>query len=570
LSGGSTKRGQGGHLTSAVVRSEVTVEIAQWWPKQELSEQEERIVERMKRTGKLFAFLRRQRHELFDEGLQLELASMYRQTGAGKEPLPPALMAMAILIQGYLGASDATLVELTVFDLRVQMVLDCLGHTEPAFSQGALYDFRHRLMRTNMDRRLLEKSVEVAMRQREFGWRALKSSLRVAIDSRPLEGAGRVEDTFNLLGHAARKVVACVAGLLEWPKDKVCREAGIPLLLESSVKKALDVDWNEAGQRARALGVLLEQLECLVQWLKRVLPEELEEQPLAEHLETLEQLRSQDLEPDPDGGGLRIRQAVAPDRRVSVEDSEMRHGRKSQSKRFNGFKQHIAAEVDLDLIVACTVTPANRPEAEAAPVLQKDMRRQGIWMGELYVDRGYIKSTVVQAVQEQRGEVLCKPWVSQNGELLPKSVFRLDMRSRTVTCPGGQRLAFKLGTVVEFDAQVCSQCPLRAECTKAEAGKGRTLRIAEDEALQQRLHKLVKSSPGRARLRKRVKVEHRLAHLARRQGRRARYLGVRKNIFDLRRAAVLQNLESWQRHLELASRAAQTQKAGPHSNRSVF
>ncbi len=226
------------------------MEIERWRPKRELSEQEERIIERMKSTGKLFAFLRRHRHELFDEAFQAELETMYRQTGAGKEPLPPARMAMATLLQGYLGASDATMVELTVFDLRVQMVLDCLGHSEPAFSKGALCDFRHRLIGANMDRRLLEKSVEVAMGQQEFGWRALKSSLRVAIDSRPLEGAGRVEDTFNLLGHAARKVVACVAGMLECSTDRVCREAGIPLLLESSVKKALDVDWNEAGQRA--------------------------------------------------------------------------------------------------------------------------------------------------------------------------------------------------------------------------------------------------------------------------------------------------------------------------------
>ncbi len=100
LAQGSTERGLRGHLTSAVERSEVTVEIVKWRPKQELSEQEERIIERMMRSGKLFAFLRRHRHELFDEAFQEELASMYRQTGAGKEPLPPALMAMATLLQG--------------------------------------------------------------------------------------------------------------------------------------------------------------------------------------------------------------------------------------------------------------------------------------------------------------------------------------------------------------------------------------------------------------------------------------------------------------------------------------
>lgn len=185
--------------------------IRRWSPGQELSEQEEGYVERMEHNGKLFAFLRRHRHELFDEGFQQELEGMYRQTGAGKAPVAPGLMAMATLLQGYLGASDATMVELTVFDLRVQMVLGWLGHSEAAFSQGALSDFRQRLMRTQMDRRLLERTVE---------------------------------DTLNLLGHAARKVAQAAARVLGWSLERVCREAAIPLLLESSIKKGLDLDWN--------------------------------------------------------------------------------------------------------------------------------------------------------------------------------------------------------------------------------------------------------------------------------------------------------------------------------------
>ena len=49
---------------------------------------------------------------------QDELAAVYRDTGAGKAAVPPALMAMGVLVQGYLGASDAEIVELTVVDLR--------------------------------------------------------------------------------------------------------------------------------------------------------------------------------------------------------------------------------------------------------------------------------------------------------------------------------------------------------------------------------------------------------------------------------------------------------------------
>jgi hypothetical protein len=322
----------------------------------------------------LFAFLRLYRMQIFDDVFQAELEGMYRQTGAGLPPIPPAQMAMAVILQGYLGVSDAEAVELTVVDLRWQMVLDRLGCDEPALSQGALFDYRERLIRTSMDRRLLERTIEVARETKAFDWKKLPKELRVAIDSSPLVGAGRVEDTINLLAHAARKIVGCAAELLGWPGERVAKEAGIPALLGSSVKKSLDVEWSDGNAKAEALARLVEQLNSLEVWIQSRLSEELKNPPLSEHLATLMQIRGQDLEPDPSGGGkVRIREGVAEDRRVSIEDAEMRHGRKTKSKRFNGYKRHIASNLDTNLIVACAVTPANRPEGEALPELKADI-----------------------------------------------------------------------------------------------------------------------------------------------------------------------------------------------------
>src|SRR5688572_551664 len=294
--------------------------VSRWNPSVELTKREELIARRLGRVRKLFPFLRRHRHELIDEALQAELAAMYRDTGAGLAPVPPALMAMATLVQGYLGVSDATMVELTVLDLSVQMVLDCLGAEEPAFSQGAFADFRARFIRNDMDRRLLERTVEIARRTKEFDWKKLPKDLRVGIDSKPLEGAGKVEDTFNLLGHAARKVAECAAELLGWKFDKLCRAAGTPILLESSIKAGLDIDWNDAAEKAQAIKTLVAQLDSSQRFLQKRLPEELTAPPLKDCVETLEQIRNQDLEPDPDGGGVRIREGVAEDRRISIED----------------------------------------------------------------------------------------------------------------------------------------------------------------------------------------------------------------------------------------------------------
>lgn len=513
-------------------------------------------MKRLTRTKKLFGFLRQIRHELFDEEFQKELESMYRGSGAGKTPVPPALMAMVVLLQAYAGASDAEAVELTVVDLRWQLVLDRLGADEPAFSQGALHDFRARLIRSNMDRRLLERTVEFARTHGGFDPKKLPTNLRVAIDSMPLEGAGRVEDTLNLMGHAARKLVECVAELVGKPFRQICVSAGIPVLLAPSIKQGLDCEWSDPEQKNEALRSLVEQLESLQNWIKHRLSDEVAQPPLQQHLQTLRDLLTQDLEPDPNQpGGTRIRDGVAPERRISITDGEMRHGRKSKTKRFNGFKRHLAADIDSKLILACALTPANRPEEEAAPDLQQDIERQNLRIAELLIDRGYINATTVDRVLTEGGEILCKPWFARNARagLFTKNDFHVDMRRLTITCPAGQTETFTPGMTVEFEPEICSRCHLRQHCTMATAG-GRTVSLAEDERLQHRLRKLIATPKGRRRLRQRVVVEHRLAHVAQRQGRRARYRGTRPNLFDLRRACAIQNLETTQhRYSRLAA-----------------
>src|SRR5512144_2457380 len=148
-----------------------------WSPPQNLSPAEDKIADRAAKKKKRFVFLRAIRTELFDPAFQEELAGMYRQTGAGKPPVPPALLAMATLLQAYTGVGDQEAVELTLDSKRWQLVLDGLGSDEPLFSQGALFEFRMRLMNTGMDQRLLERTVELARSRGEFDAKALRLAL---------------------------------------------------------------------------------------------------------------------------------------------------------------------------------------------------------------------------------------------------------------------------------------------------------------------------------------------------------------------------------------------------------
>lgn len=230
----------------------------------------------------------------------------------------------------------------------------------------------------------------------------------------------------------------------------------------------------------------------------------------------------------------------------------MRAGRKSKSQLFNGFKEHVAVDLDTTLTVACAVTPGNVYDAEATPELARDMARLDIVVGELYVDRGYVSSALVAETLAAGSEVIAKPWPTRNAKnpaLFTKSDFKIDLRKRNITCPAGEVEPATPGALVHFKPEACMACPLRAQCTTAAPGAGRSVQVAEDEAAQKRFRRLQQTAPGRARLRVRVGVEHKLGRVARRQGPRARYRGVRKNLFDLRRICALGNLEVVQARL---------------------
>ena len=520
--------------------------MKRWNPPVPCSEREMRLLKLAGKSRKLLVFLRERRHEIFNDAFQQELESMYRGSGQGEEPQPPALLCMAMLLQGYLQVSDAEAVRLSASDNCWRMVLATLSEKgdKPAFSQGGLQQFRERVVHRDMDLRLLERTIEVAKKSRAFDWKKLPKTLRVAIDSRPLAGAGRVEDTINLLGHAARKIAECLATELEISFEEVCRRAGAPLLLATSIKAGLDIDWTAPDAKEEGLNRLWVQLEKLRAWTQKWRPE-VEQTPLSRYIEALEQVQQQDVETTLNGR-VRLQQGVAGDRRISIEDADMRHGRKSKSKRFDGYKQHVSTHLDARLVLACAVTPANRPEEEAIPTLSADLAAKGLVPDELQIDRAYINSVLVDEVVERHGTVVCRPWRGNNGKtgLFGKNDFKINVRDRTISCPAGQVEPFELGEEVEFDPDICGACNLRAKCTKAASGRGRTVAMRQDEALQKKLRVLQQSSAGRMKLRDRVGVEHTLAHLANRQGPRARYRGLRKNLFDLRRMAVIYNLET--------------------------
>jgi hypothetical protein len=510
-----------------------------WNPPIALTSEAQKIVARTRKTRKFFVFLREHRHALLDADFQHIRAPSSRPEPGGPEPVAAGLLALATLLQAYGHVGDRDAVELTVMDKRWQLGLDCLGGEHPPCRQGPLCTFRMRLIAPNWDQILRDRTVALAEHTGGFG----ATQLRAVLDSPPLCGAGRVEDTWPLLGHALRQACGLAAQARGTSAAAVLEAAGLTLGGHSSLKAALALAGGEPSARGRALGLVLEEVARWQHWLAQPHTLAAQAPPLKESMATITQILTQDTAPAPEGGpgGRRLKKPVAPDRRLSLADTARRHGRKSRAKTCKGCQEHCAVALESKVTRAVVGRPAHEPEHAAGELLAEELEKAP-GLRQLDIALGDMARPRMAQWAEQGVYLIARPW-PQVGPLFPKQEFPLDCTARRVPCPNGPTVPLVPGKAVQFPAVACDACALRAPCTQATRGHGRTLRLREDEPFQQQLRTTIQTQRGRAALRKRTAVEHTIAHQLAHQGRRARYKGLRKNPCDGRRHAAVSNLQ---------------------------
>ena len=113
-----------------------------------------------------------------------------------------------------------------------------------------------------------------------------------------------------------------------------------------------------------------------------------ESQQIAAAGQLLGQLIDQDVELT--GGQAKLKAGVSRDRIVSVHDPEIRHGRKSRSKRFDGHKAAIGVDADIQLITAVEVLAGNAGDASPAlPLTEASETNTGLEAEETVGDCAY-------------------------------------------------------------------------------------------------------------------------------------------------------------------------------------
>jgi hypothetical protein len=466
----------------------------------------------------------------------------------GRPSVSPSQLALLLLLQHEAQVSDQEAINRSACDLRWSMVLGTQAG-EPLCAKSTLQEFRAQLTINPELRAIFYASIAEAKR---VG--LLKgSALRIAVDTKPINGRGAVEDTFNLLASGIRQLGRAMAKLGARKFDDFMRANGLDRYTKSSLKGCADIDWSDEQARNALLSQVVADARHLLSKATSPKPN------IRAAAELLEQLLLQDVETKKRDDGSEqsnVKQGTAKGRMPSATDPDVRHGRKSSSKRFNGHKADIAVDQDSQVIVGYNVLAGDAGDASGALELVNQVETNtDLEVAETTGDCAYGGGPTRKQFNDANRRLFAKvPKDTSTNGLFSKSAFTIDLEKNTVTCPAGNETSKyhqeSDGGKKFIFGSVCSGCPLRSLCTTAAQGRSVTVNAQED--LIQDARNYQKTPEGRAHLRRRFVVEHRLARLAQLGIGQARYRGHKKTLFQLMMAAAIANFRlAWNHEAKL-------------------
>jgi DDE family transposase/transposase-like protein DUF772 len=442
-----------------------------------------------------------------------------------------------LLLQCRTGLSDEQAMEAVAWDLRWKIALG-LPVDHRGWSASTLTRYRARLLLHGKERLALENSLALA---EELGM--LDAPAEQIVDSTPMLGAAATEDTVRLVRSGVKRLIDAVEavdggaarGLVDGLEFDYAKPSEKP-----------DCRWREKRERERLLTRVAEDAERALRAVERaegLLAEEAVEDAHA----LLRELVGQDFDIDEDGIP-RLHRGTRQDRILSVHDGEMRHGRKSRSQRFDGYKLHAAAtNSEVPLITAVELAPANEqdgPRARALVEQQPEARRPERLLGDTAYGTGPVRAELSECEVEVLAPV---PEPPAKESRIGKREFDIDIDAGTVTCPAGQVARIRTEPSgrrrASFAKAACDRCPLQTRCVAPARGR-RTITIEPHEELLIAARQALDDPHTAEHLRRtRPRIERLLALLTHRYGaRKARYIGAAKARLQALWTAALVNL----------------------------
>jgi hypothetical protein len=423
----------------------------------------------------IYGFLASQRGQLFRDA---DYVALYCLTN-GRASVPPSMLATALVLQTYENISDDEATARAAFDLRWKVALG-IGLDERPFAKSTLQLFRAQLIVHAQVRTVFQRSLTFARECGYFQGRKIKAVL----DTSFILGRGAVKHTCNLLADGIVKLVHALAKASGIAAEDYAAAHDLSRYFGSSLKGEAASDWDDPTARQSLLQQIVADADRLLEVTRATLGDRPTDDPqrasLSEAAELLSRILLQDIERR--AGGAVLHDGVSKDRVVSVHDPQMRHGRKSASKRFDGHKEVIAVDPASQLIVGADVLPGNAPDHEQAlAVVEQAEKNAAVVVEETIGDCAFGDGQTRPEFADANRTLVAKVPQRRDQPFFPKDDFPIDLQTMTCTCPAGHtcQTVISIGSgkrygalnaslrAFRFDAALCDACPLRASCVRA-------------------------------------------------------------------------------------------------------
>ena len=445
----------------------------------------------------------------------------------GRPSLPPSLMSGVMVLQFYDDVSDGEAVERTQYDLRWKVALD-LPLDFPGFDPSSLSVYRKRLIENGQERYAFDRFVEAG---RKAGF--IPDKVTLLTDTTWVKGAGAVQDTYTLLRKGVRKLLRALGYHLPGRRRGLSKQ--MRELVETYVDqdRKAEIDWSDAQARTEQLKVLVDDAEAVL----NLAVEQANDAEVRAIGWLLTKILGDDLVTDK-AGHPQIGEGTASDRIISMTDPEMRHGRKSASRRFDGFKNSVATELTSELILDIADVPAPGSDgAHLIPTIERVETHAGVTVERVIGDGAYGSgdNRATCANYPDHSIDLVSPLSHPHDPEVDKSAFQIDLEARRATCPQGHTVTGKdrkdkQGRSIltfAFARSDCETCPLFARCVRSKSA-GRTVCTHPHEALLREARQRQQTDEFKDLYRLRGRVEGKIAEVVRHGLRETRYLREQK------------------------------------------
>ena len=464
--------------------------------------------------------------KLFDDE---DFADLYHPDH-GRHSVPPSLLAKVQLLQSLEGISDRDATDRVVLDLRWKVALG-LPIDYEGFHNTVLVYFRQRLRNSAQPSRIFDWFRALAD---DAG--LLDKKLKRVLDSTPVHSAVQTQDTFIMIRSAMRQLLEALGN----PRSAGEIRKKLKRRDYDQISGKPDIDWDSATERDNLVDELVTDALAALDHLEgRKLKPKVEK---FAHL--LATVAGQDVEQSEDGK-FRIRRGVAKDRVISTVDPEIRHGRKSNRKRFDGYKAHVAVEPDTEIITEVKVTPGNVHDSVPVPDLLPELDQDQAVL-TVVADSAYSSGSTRQWFEDKGVSCFVKQPPERNSTGgFTKSSFQIDLENHTAICPNNVSVTgnqARNGSLrFRFPAATCNACPLKLSCTSS--SRGRSVSVGPHEHLLAAARQLQATPEFKPFYNgNRPTVERVISRLVRRGGRKARYRGSTRVQAQLELKAAAENL----------------------------